>query len=379
MSSSTVPFTLLADCPLDLFDTNTPVAELLTTTALPPMDPITPDAVAFSLSTREPYVNLQELRKRAVPCSLVLSRTVDALRRPYDNPVRSILDSRFSPPLPTPVWMLRYWMRIDTATKARSLWRKVHAGLVELMVSLPDGADTEAAREDVTLALTTTALLPWHDEMCSRPRIHTRDLVVLLSGQPLDNTVVDIMLHVLRADFASHHPHVSSNITILNPALHDVLREITWDDVEAPEQQALVSLARRLAAPLVDTPPRAQKVYLPWVSEGSWRLYVLDTRHHTIRHGDMQGAPGPAADLLLIRRWIRLSSPTSWDVRDNIPYGGPEDGASCGFAMVNAIRHDCVGEPLWTVATRDLCRVRAYARVINYIVRPTVRFRRGRL
>lgn len=262
--------------------------------------------------------------------------------------------------------MLRYWLRLSSAAHGRRVWANARDALLERQANLVSHPGQEL--NDVTLALSSLAAIPWHYSLCDNPPIHSRDLLALLSPEPLPVSTVGMLVHILRREMQTEHAALNATIYIHGLPVQDHLtRAIPFLHVPDHPQLVVIHL---MAAPLIGNPPRYRQAYFPWLSRGSFRLYVLDTVARVIRHGAMDGSPPVEEDVVLLRRWLEFTSNSEWTVGEgSIAFGGPEDGMSCGIAMVNAIRHHELGEPLWSPARRDACRLHEYARVVEFMVR----------
>lgn len=256
MDFSTHALELLADSPLPLLSNELPVEDLLDHSILPSLDsPPSPREVGFPLSHLPPQVDPDALRLRPVPTASVIDATVRLIKNASSGPVRSMLDWRYDPPLPTPLGMIRYWLRITSAIQGRRVWSNVRELLVRLLaVHAPAGGRDF---QDLTAAWTTLSALPWHYQLCVRPSIHSRDLLAILSGEPLKRGLVDTLLGMLRRELREQRPLIASNVSVLTLGLQDILMRVFGgnDDVVLDGGSPDHMLLQALASPLMKSEP----------------------------------------------------------------------------------------------------------------------------
>ncbi|KAI0744707.1 hypothetical protein C8Q76DRAFT_688043 [Earliella scabrosa] len=347
---------------MELPERNVSMADLLSQNDLPPVDetlPIHP-VRAFPWSDREPEGDIAELRLRAVPDMETLLATRRALSQADRSVVRSFLDVRNGRNIPTPLWMIKYWIGQRRAVEMRAVGqRKMDWLRGRLDVAGPDSRLGRAAEE----ALRSLRALPGDDRMLSNGLCSAAEVLSILGEKYLWRGTVEAMVDRLRQRL-TQSPDLERRFVVCPLSTHDLL----YIGHRRRDRLTLYAPLHDLVARMKDPQSGLEAVFLPWLTPDEprrWVLFALDVKRQTIRYGDCLGERPAEEDMVAIEHWLWGEELGWWALGDDLPCAGPDEGISCGVLTMNAIKHAIFQEDLATNETRDAICIEEYLAVVG--------------
>ena len=195
-------------------------------------------------------------------------------------------------------------------------------------------------------------------------RALVRHLVDFLSNEPLSMDHMDDMLNVIEGRIREREDLVN-RVQVASVEIWLELRagaRCGWTRYGIGQN---LGELRSLAAQMASRETRLASVWLPWLSDGSWVVYVLEVPRKVIRTPAWEISRETFTDVKTIQEWLRVANLGEWAVESTVSCGGPEDGISCGIIAVNAIAHDLFQDELWTETTREMMRMEAYVNALR--------------
>ena len=343
---------------MDLVGVELSVGEMLKMN-LSPLDPNVPAAIRpLRWSPEEPIVDTAELRGRLVPDLEVLRLTREQMEGMDVTLAGSLLDEREGAAIPTPVWMIEYWV---WQRKAGVVKREAERAVGWLREQQAKGG---VLRRAATEALESLLELQWLDNGLAGGMVETREVLTLLGGQYMTSSTLDAMIARLNSRLQGS-PHLASRFVVANTMVRlDIGRYCTQEGGTSNERmgrelERLVDVIKENSA--------LTMVLVPWLARepARWVVFALDVAQKEIGYADCLGQDADDEDLELLQRWLKQGGLGEWGVGKKLPCGGPDEGISCGLLAVNAIKHAVFGDVLATEATWDLMAVEEYLGLVK--------------
>jgi hypothetical protein len=344
------------------------ISQLLDTKMSPPEVDHSTNMTAFSpIFSREVPTDPQEnLLIRQVPTLGHLYQLRDQAIEAIIGGHVSFLDWRYNN-IPTPFFMITYWIRQARAVKERVLWMSAKEHLVHLAINAPSAETAQVARR----ALRTFDELGWDVSLRGvkvNYIITSVDMRSLLLPGMLGSIIMDGMIrrtHRRQSSLLTNTPEARrTEVRVL-----DTFDQLAYDDLQNPgvyETSGRFAQLRTLGHRVCSG--EIEKIYLPVLVHGNhWALFLVNVVSREISYGDSFGNPPPSQFITMLQRWLGMHKLGFYDIGDDLPIARQpfDDSISCGIIVVNAINHAILGDALWTPAARQELRLGEYLDIVD--------------
>ncbi|KAI0705694.1 hypothetical protein C8Q76DRAFT_792172 [Earliella scabrosa] len=337
------------------------VAQLLALATLSPLDSTPEENLhPFDLSTDEPVVDFKELHERPVPDLYRILPTRSRLNDLEPNTYRSFLDDRWGVPVPTPLWIIEYWLAQRGAGELRETCEEAEQWL-------RDRQEREGTRSALgiaaTEALQSFSRIPCVGGDLGNGRANGHDVISLFGQGFILGSVVDAMVDSINIRLTSQ-PGLERRFAVHGTEAWTCIHQ--WRQ-SRPSAGSLQETTNKVLRRLKDDGGDLEMMFLIWLTHnpGRWVVFGLDVKKAEIRYGDCRGGPPVHDELLDVIAWLEDGGLGVWTLGPKLACWGPDDGCAGGVAAVNAINHYVFGDALASSETVDLITIEEYLRIVR--------------
>ncbi|KAI0704568.1 hypothetical protein C8Q76DRAFT_801487 [Earliella scabrosa] len=348
------------------FDYSTTLAGLLQKNDVPPLEEAeeNEEPRVFQPSETAPRLDIEELRRRPVPTLRTLLETRHALEQVDPSVYVSFLDDRTEPSIPTPLWMIDYWLDQWGVADLREDCQRAAAWLA-------NGGQTQDGRREQAVAdvLETFGRLRC-EEMLVGEEGTAGVVLSILGGDYMVGNEVDAMVEAVHLRL-QRDPVLAGRFEVYNHwAYMQILLEGSNPGARRPpaspveERGVAVDGAR---ARMTNPASALEMVFLMWLTDNPMRWVVigLEVRTKKIRMGDGLGRGATVDDVDKIQGWLQAGGLGGWSLGEPLRVGGPPEIKWCAVLAINAIEHAIFEEELATAQNIDVVAMEEYLAVVE--------------
>jgi hypothetical protein len=332
-----------------------PIALLISSTTLPSLS-LTTASLSTEFSSDPPILSIDNLSALRLPPLAYTQSMLASFGQAWFDGKLSVVDPTNNK-LRLPFWILQYWLKMGQATTAKSQWEAAQKWLLTHRDSIHPMAGV------VQDAIDSFKTLGWNVRLSHQAtNLRSLDIVELLSTQMIHSRVVDAMINSI-AEHVRLDPDLHRRISVEDLTFSNIAR-LDDDRWKQYEHHRCFTRARNLGNRL--RAGSLEVVIIPLNKEDiHWAVLFINAPGKWIKHGDTLAWAWPAQDVKRIQQWLNLHGFPVFQEAGSLPHGLQLDSYSCAIGMINIIRNDLFGDPLFTDKNKHFLRIQEYLRLVQ--------------